>query len=241
MGVQPRNSAQTGSSAGTELEWTQHYADWPDRRTSAGIYRCPGNGAGITRSIGRHFPWAGSAPGSCEHLPVGRQFGAPGRDAECEATGEPDVETATGAFQRPPQGINPRPNVAYPPAQSYNQRSIYEARPTPTTHYSAPPPPHYSAPPQQQHTRLRRRPSTSARPGRGAKVQRGRSEPRYVSAGLFVEDFGSICGLGHALRRRNRQAIASSDTASARTWASTAQRRKAASTTAGSYPEARSC
>ncbi|MGB8538974.1 MAG: DUF6600 domain-containing protein, partial [Acidobacteriaceae bacterium] len=55
-----------------------------------------------------------------------------------------------GAFQRPAQGLNPRPNVAYPPSQSYNQRSLYEARPTPTAHYSAPPP-HYSAPPQQQH------------------------------------------------------------------------------------------
>ena len=43
---------------------------------------------------------------------------------------------------------NPRPNVGYaPPAQSYSQRSTYEARPTPTAHYSAPPPAHYSAPP----------------------------------------------------------------------------------------------
>jgi hypothetical protein len=64
----------------------------------------------------------------------------------------PPLTPPQGAIQRPPQqGMNPRPNVAYPPAQSYNQRSNYEARPTPTTHYSAPPPPHYSAPPQQQH------------------------------------------------------------------------------------------
>ena len=57
-----------------------------------------------------------------------------------------------GITPRPPQGLNnARPNVAYPPAQSYNQRSLYEARPTPTTHYSAPPPPHYSSPPPQQH------------------------------------------------------------------------------------------
>ena len=43
-----------------------------------------------------------------------------------------------------------RPSVGYsvPPQQSYNQRSTYVARPTPTTHYSAPPPPHYSPPPQ---------------------------------------------------------------------------------------------
>jgi hypothetical protein len=46
-----------------------------------------------------------------------------------------------------------RPNVGYPapPSQSYNQRSTYVERPTPTTHYSAPPPPHYSAPPPQSH------------------------------------------------------------------------------------------
>jgi FecR protein len=42
----------------------------------------------------------------------------------------------------------PRPSVGYAaPAQSYNQRSTYVARPTPTPHYSSPPPPpHYSAP-----------------------------------------------------------------------------------------------
>ena len=48
----------------------------------------------------------------------------------------------------PPRALeNPtRPNVGYP-AQSYNQRSTYVARPTQTPHYSAPPAPHYSAPP----------------------------------------------------------------------------------------------
>ncbi len=40
-----------------------------------------------------------------------------------------------------------RPSVGYPAAGSYNQRSTYVARPTPTTHYSPPPAPHYSAPP----------------------------------------------------------------------------------------------
>lgn len=71
----------------------------------------------------------------------------------------PAVRPPQGITPRPPQGLNnARPNVAYPPAQSYNQRSIYEARPTPTIHYSAPPaphysspPPHYSSPPPQQH------------------------------------------------------------------------------------------
>jgi hypothetical protein len=57
------------------------------------------------------------------------------------------VTPPQGVTQRLPQTMNQRPNIAYPPAQSYNQRSMYEARPTPTTHYSAPPPPHYSAPP----------------------------------------------------------------------------------------------
>jgi uncharacterized protein DUF6600/FecR-like protein len=46
------------------------------------------------------------------------------------------------------QGLTERPSVGYPaPRQpDFNQRSTYIARPTPTTHYSAPPPPHYSAP-----------------------------------------------------------------------------------------------
>jgi hypothetical protein len=58
------------------------------------------------------------------------------------------VESPNG---RPPQAVNQQPNVGYP-AQSYNQRSTYVARPTPTTHYSAPPPPqHYSAPPPAPH------------------------------------------------------------------------------------------
>ena len=52
----------------------------------------------------------------------------------------------------PPRAVQPpRPNVAYPPAGTYNSRSTYVAQPTPTTHYSAPPPPHYSAPPPAPH------------------------------------------------------------------------------------------
>ena len=52
-----------------------------------------------------------------------------------------------GMTQRPAPGVNQRPNVGYP-SQSYNQRSTYVARPTPTIHYSAPPAQqHYSAPP----------------------------------------------------------------------------------------------
>jgi hypothetical protein len=50
----------------------------------------------------------------------------------------------------PPRAVespNQRPSVGYPAAGSYNQRSTYVARPTPTTHYSPPPAPHYSAPP----------------------------------------------------------------------------------------------
>jgi hypothetical protein len=42
---------------------------------------------------------------------------------------------------------NQRLNPGYPAVGSYTPRSTYVARPTPTTHYSAPPPPHYSAPP----------------------------------------------------------------------------------------------
>jgi hypothetical protein len=53
------------------------------------------------------------------------------------------------AVERPNEPAVQRPSVGYPaaPPQSYNQRSTYVARPTPSTHYSAPPPPHYSAPP----------------------------------------------------------------------------------------------
>jgi hypothetical protein len=47
---------------------------------------------------------------------------------------------------RPPQAVNPRPNVGYVPQQSFNQRSTYVERPAPATHYSPPPQPHYSAP-----------------------------------------------------------------------------------------------
>jgi len=55
------------------------------------------------------------------------------------------VESPNG---RAAQGLTERPSVGYPaPRQpDFNQRSTYIARPTPTTHYSAPPPPHYSAP-----------------------------------------------------------------------------------------------
>jgi hypothetical protein len=52
---------------------------------------------------------------------------------------------------RPPQSINPRPNVGYPPQQSFNQRSTYVERPMPAPHYSPPPAPHYSAPPPAPH------------------------------------------------------------------------------------------
>ena len=56
-----------------------------------------------------------------------------------------------GMTQRPAPDVNQRPNVGYP-SQSFNQRSTYVARPTPTTHYSAPPPQqHYSAPPPAPH------------------------------------------------------------------------------------------
>jgi uncharacterized protein DUF6600/FecR-like protein len=52
-----------------------------------------------------------------------------------------------GMTQRPAPGVNQHPNVGYP-SQSFNQRSTYVARPTPTIHYSAPAPQqHYSAPP----------------------------------------------------------------------------------------------
>jgi hypothetical protein len=51
-------------------------------------------------------------------------------------------------------GANPaqRPNGVYSAGQSYNQRSTYVARPTPSPHYSAPPPPppHSSAPPAHE-------------------------------------------------------------------------------------------
>jgi len=52
---------------------------------------------------------------------------------------------------RPALGMNERPNVGYTPAQSYNQRSTYVARPMPTAHYSPPPPAHYSAPAAPAH------------------------------------------------------------------------------------------
>jgi FecR protein len=54
-------------------------------------------------------------------------------------------------FGRPVQGVNERPSVGYPAVQSYNQRSTYVPRETPTPHYSSPPPPHYSAPPSPPH------------------------------------------------------------------------------------------
>jgi hypothetical protein len=76
----------------------------------------------------------------------------------------PVMTPPQGVTQRLPQTMNQRPNVAYPPPQSYNQRSLYEARPTPTTHYSAPPPPHYSAPPPQPHYSAPPAPHYSAPP-----------------------------------------------------------------------------
>jgi hypothetical protein len=54
-------------------------------------------------------------------------------------------------FGRPVQGVNERPNVGYPATQSYNQRSTYVPRETPSTHYSSPPPAHYSAPAAPSH------------------------------------------------------------------------------------------
>jgi len=59
---------------------------------------------------------------------------------------------------RPPQAVNPRPNVGYAPQQSFNQRSNYVQRPMPAPHYSPPPQPHYSSPPA---------PHMSAPPGGG--------------------------------------------------------------------------
>ena len=59
VGVQSRNSAQTGSSASAELEWTHHHTDWPNRRSLAGICRCTGHSAGVARSFERHFPCSG--------------------------------------------------------------------------------------------------------------------------------------------------------------------------------------
>jgi hypothetical protein len=57
------------------------------------------------------------------------------------------------AVERPNEPAGQNPSVGYraAPPQSYNQRSTYVARPTPSTHYSAPPPPHYSAPPPPPH------------------------------------------------------------------------------------------
>ena len=104
VGVQSRNRAQTGSSASAELEWTHHHADWPDRRSSAGIYRCPGHRAGISRSIERHFPWAGTALGSWEHLPVGCEFVAPRGYTECE----PGADLASGCVPTAVTRVEPQ-------------------------------------------------------------------------------------------------------------------------------------
>jgi hypothetical protein len=78
---------------------------------------------------------------------------APGTRAVLSApAGLGQQPTSTHAFwgANPPRAVespNQRPGVGYPAAGSYNQRSTYVARPTPTTHYSPPPAPHYSAPP----------------------------------------------------------------------------------------------
>jgi hypothetical protein len=52
------------------------------------------------------------------------------------------------SVENPNQRLGGTPSVGYPAVGvNNNLRSTYVARPTPTTHYSAPPPPHYSAPP----------------------------------------------------------------------------------------------
>ncbi len=92
------------------------------------------------RTQGQGFVAAkGTAPGTRTVL-SGRPVGVPQRSSSNSAF--------WGA--NPPRAVenpNQRPNVGYPAAGSYNQRSTYVARPTPTTHYSPPPAPHYSAPP----------------------------------------------------------------------------------------------
>ncbi len=113
-----------------------------------------GTAPGSRAVLSGTFPGSGQRPGSGSTYMSGPSYN-PSRPVGTQNTRPPvgpPLSPPQGAIQRPPQGgMNPRPNVAYPPAQSYNQRNNYEARPTPTTHYSAPPPPHYSAPPQQQH------------------------------------------------------------------------------------------
>jgi hypothetical protein len=57
--------------------------------------------------------------------------------------------TPPRSLENPNQRLGGTPSVGYPAVELNNQRSTYVARPTPSTHYSAPapPPPHYSAPP----------------------------------------------------------------------------------------------
>jgi FecR protein len=110
-----------------------------------------GTAPGSRAVLGGTFPGPAQRPGPSSTYLSGYNSSRPVGTQNVRPPVGPALTPPQGAIQRPPQGMNPRPNVAYPPAQSYNQRSNYEARPTPTTHYSAPPPPHYSAPPQQQH------------------------------------------------------------------------------------------
>jgi FecR protein len=112
-----------------------------------------GTAPGSRAVLGGTFPGSGQRPGPGSTYTSGYNSSrSVGTQNARPPVGQP-LSPPQGAMQRPPQGMNSRPNVAYPPAQSYNQRSNYEARPTPTAHYSAPPPQqqHYSAPPQAQH------------------------------------------------------------------------------------------
>ncbi len=102
----------------------------------------------------------GTVPGQRANTNSTYMWGAnPPRGVETpNAPQNPNVRQPVGPPMRPPQGITPRPqganerpNVGYPPAQSFNQRSTYLERPMPATHYSPPPPPHYSAPPSPPH------------------------------------------------------------------------------------------
>ncbi|MFZ3216659.1 MAG: DUF6600 domain-containing protein, partial [Candidatus Acidiferrales bacterium] len=77
---------------------------------------------------------------------------APGTRAVLSGSAIRPAQRPNNAFwgANPPRAVespNQRPSVGYPAGGSYNQRSTYVARPTPTPHYSSPPPPHYSAPP----------------------------------------------------------------------------------------------
>ncbi len=105
------------------------------------------------------MPPKGTAPGTRAVLtgtPV-RTFPRPAPTSSY-TSGSNAYRNVDRPTQQPEPRQEMRPNVGYPtapPPPSYNQRSTYVARPTPTTHYSSPPPPHYSAPP----------PSHSSSPG----------------------------------------------------------------------------